>query len=69
MPRVLNHAAHWHLRAQESLLLAAQLEDPVAKAAILQIAEEYERLAARAVKRESDEAAIKPQPSKGPHSA
>jgi hypothetical protein len=51
MPRLLNNSAHWHLRAQEAQLLAAQLEDPVAKAATLKIAEEYERLAARAAKR------------------
>jgi hypothetical protein len=50
MPRLLNNSAHWHLRAQEAQLLAAQLEDPVAKAATLKIAEEYEQLAARAAK-------------------
>jgi hypothetical protein len=59
MPRLLNNPMHWHLRAQEAQLLAAQLEDPVAKAATLKIAEEYERLAARAAKREQDEQAGK----------
>jgi hypothetical protein len=39
-------------RAQEAQLLAAQLDDPVAKAATLKIAQEYERLAARAANRE-----------------
>jgi hypothetical protein len=55
MPRLLNNPAHWHLRAQEAQLLAAQLQDPVAKAATLKIAAEYERLAARAARREADE--------------
>jgi hypothetical protein len=49
--RFANNPAHWHLRAQEARLLAAQLEDPEAKAATLKIAEEYERLAVRAAKR------------------
>jgi hypothetical protein len=57
MPRLLNNPAHWHLRAQEARLLASQLDDPVAKAATLKIAEEYERLAARAERRDQDEAA------------
>jgi hypothetical protein len=56
VPRLLNNPAHWNLRAQEAQLLASQLEDPVAKAATLKIAEEYERLAARAARREHVEA-------------
>jgi hypothetical protein len=52
MPSLLNDPAHWHLRAQEARLLASQLDDPVAKAATLKIAQEYERLAARAANRE-----------------
>jgi hypothetical protein len=51
MSSLLNDPAHWHLRAQEAQLLAAQLDDPVAKAATLKIAQEYERLAARAANR------------------
>jgi hypothetical protein len=51
MPVLLNNPAHWHLRAQEARLLAAQLEDPEAKSATLKIADEYERLAVRAAKR------------------
>jgi hypothetical protein len=66
MPRLLNNPAHWHLRAQEAQLLASHLEDPVAKAATLKkIAEEYERLATRAAKREQDEKTGKPYPSDG----
>jgi hypothetical protein len=56
MPILLNNPAHWHLRAQEARLLAAQLEDPVAKEATLRIAEEYDRLAVRATKRMADAA-------------
>ncbi len=51
MPLFLNNPAHWHLRAQELHLLAQQLEDREAKASILKMAEEYERLAVRAAKR------------------
>ncbi len=51
MPLLLNNAAHWQLRAQEARLLAEKLEDPEAKTAILKIAHEYDRLAARAVQR------------------
>jgi hypothetical protein len=51
MPLFLNNPAHWHLRAQEARLLAGQLDDPVAKAATLKIADEYDRLAVRAAKR------------------
>jgi hypothetical protein len=56
MPILLNNPAHWHLRAQEARLLAAQLEDSVAKEATLRIADEYERLAVRATKRMADRA-------------
>jgi hypothetical protein len=52
MSSLLNDPAHWHLRAQDALLLASQLDDPVAKAATLKIAQEYERLAVRAANRE-----------------
>lgn len=51
MPASLNNPAHWHLRAQEARLLAAQLEDPEAKAAVLKVADDYDRLAVRAAKR------------------
>jgi hypothetical protein len=51
MPLFLNNPAHWHLRAQELRLLAQQLEDQEAKASILKMAEEYDRLCIRAAKR------------------
>jgi hypothetical protein len=40
--------AHWRHRAQEARWLAQQLEDPEAKAAKLEMAGKYDRLAARA---------------------
>ena len=52
MSSLLNDPTHWRLRAQEAQLLASQLDDSVAKAATLKIAQEYERLAARAANRE-----------------
>ena len=51
MPSLLNNPAHWQLRAEELRLLASQLIDPEAKATTLKIADEYARLAARALAR------------------
>jgi hypothetical protein len=51
MTTLLNNPAHWHLRAQEARLLAAQLDDPEARAATLKIADEYDLLALRAANR------------------
>ena len=51
MPSLLNNPAHWQLRAEELRLLASQLIDPEAKATTLKIADEYDRLAARALAR------------------
>jgi hypothetical protein len=59
MPALLNNPAHWHLRAQETRLLAAQLIDPEAKASILGMADEYDRLAVRAAKRLEEQTELK----------
>ena len=48
MPQLLTNPAHWRHRAQEARWLAQQLEDPEAKAAKLEMAGKYDRLAARA---------------------
>jgi hypothetical protein len=68
MPILLNNPAHWHLRAQGARLLAAQLEDPVAKEATLGIADEYDRLAVRATKRMDDAAEKEAKNAAGPES-
>jgi len=48
MPQLLTNPTHWHSRAQEARRLAQQLKDPDAKAAKLEMADKYDRLAARA---------------------
>lgn len=50
-PSLLNNPTHWRLRAQEAWRLADTIDDPVARAATIMIADEYERLAQRAVAR------------------
>jgi hypothetical protein len=59
MPRLLNNPAHWQLRAGETRLLAEHLIDHEAKATILKIADEYDRLAGRALTRMQEECAAK----------
>jgi hypothetical protein len=52
MPKpTVNDPAHWRRRAAETRSIAAQLDDAVAKQAMLEIAEQYERVAAMAEKR------------------
>lgn len=51
-PSLLNNPTHWRLRAQEVWCLADAIDDPVARAAIITIADEYHRLAQRAAARE-----------------
>jgi hypothetical protein len=59
MPGLLNNPTHWQLRAEETRLLASQLVDPEAKATILKIADEYDRLARRALARMQEASAPK----------
>jgi hypothetical protein len=44
----LNDPNHWRARASEARALAEQEHDPISKAMILQVAEDYDRLAERA---------------------
>jgi hypothetical protein len=46
---------HWHQRAKEARQIARFMTDMPDKAALLEIAERYERLAARAVERLSSQ--------------
>ena len=55
MLTLLNNPAYWQLRADETRLLAEHLIDPEARATILKIAEEYDRLALRALTRMQEE--------------
>jgi hypothetical protein len=48
MPELLTDPMHWHLRAEEARRLAEGLKDPEARAAKREMADKYERLAARA---------------------
>jgi hypothetical protein len=47
----MNNPEHWRLRAEEARLAAKHLDDPEAKAAMLKVAEEYDRVAIRASQR------------------
>jgi len=46
MPSHLSHSDYWRLQAQEARLAAQRLEDPKAKAAMCEKADEYDRFAA-----------------------
>lgn len=48
---LLDDPEHWYRRAEEARVVAEQLDDPVAKAMMLGIAEDYERLAESARRR------------------
>jgi hypothetical protein len=52
---ILKDAAHWKERAEDARRVAAQLTEPEDRAKMLEIAENYERLAVRAqVRAEAD---------------
>jgi hypothetical protein len=53
---ILDNVEHWRGRADAARLVANHLDDPVAKAAMLTIAEQYERIAEQAQVRSHDEA-------------
>ena len=48
---ILDDPEHWRHRAEEARLLSQKLNDPIAKAAMLRIAKDYEQLAEQAQKR------------------
>ena len=49
MPLIHNDPEHWHERAAEARALSEEMPDPESKKAMLEIAEKYERVAARAL--------------------
>jgi hypothetical protein len=51
MPLIFNDPEHWKARANEARALAQQMTDPVGRERMLEIAEQYDRLVARAVER------------------
>jgi hypothetical protein len=53
MPYFVDNTKHWKERAQEARALAATLTDPVSRRAMEEIADAYERMAARAEAREA----------------
>jgi hypothetical protein len=61
--KVLSHSdpEHWRRRAEDARVLARLMTDPVGKEAMIEIANNYDRLAARALERLSQSA---PRPTK-----
>jgi len=51
----INDSDHWRKRAEEMRTLAEDLRDPVARATMLRVAEDYEKLAVRADRRADGE--------------
>ena len=51
MPLIHNDPEHWHERAAGARALAEEMPDPEGKHAMIEIAEKYERVAARALER------------------
>ena len=51
MPDIIHDPDHWRQRAEEMRTIAEDMRDLIARATMLHIAEDYERLARRAEER------------------
>ena len=51
MPLVYNDPKHWQTRAVEARTIAERMLDPEGRRSMLTVAEQYERIAERAVER------------------
>jgi hypothetical protein len=51
MPLIHDDPEHWHVRAAEARALAEKMSDPEGRKAMMEIAEKYDRVAARALER------------------
>jgi hypothetical protein len=51
VPLVYNDPRHWQARAAEAREIADGMADPAARASMLAVAEQYDKIAARAVER------------------
>jgi hypothetical protein len=51
VPMLYNDPEHWRKRAEDARALARLMSDPIGKEAMMEIADKYDRLAARAVER------------------
>ena len=54
IPRFFNNPVQWHQRAEQTRVLAEQMNDEVTKQMMLRIAQDYVRLAVRASIRLAD---------------
>jgi CHASE3 domain sensor protein len=62
VPLLYNDPEHWRERAEDARALARLMSDPVGKEVMMEIADSYDRLAARAVERlaQSSQGSTKP---------
>jgi hypothetical protein len=60
MKALINDPEHWLSRAEEARVIAEQMTDPQARASMLRVAQEYEKLAERAEARTISGAERKP---------
>jgi hypothetical protein len=56
VPLLYNDPEHWRKRAEEARELARKMTDPEGRDSMLEIADKYDRLAARAIERMAENA-------------